>query len=1003
MKLRKIFMLFAVLALTLGICAACRDTQDPVYYTVETQYDETLGSVTVSDPASANGYEAGERVTVTVTPNSGVEVKKVTLNGAEKELAENKLVFEVSQNTTVAVTFEETAAQPQVVTLTLPTDGTVAAAPAGPYHAGDKVTLTITAPSGQKLKSIKVNGTEKFSEVTENTLQIELTTDTTVAVEYEADTPTPQVVTLTLPTDGTVAAAPAGPYHAGDTVTLTITAPSGQKLKSIKVNNVEKVTEVTENALQIELTTDTTVTVEYEADTPSPQVVTLTLPTDGTVAAAPAGPYHAGDTVTLTITAPSGQKLKSIKVNNVEKVTEVSENTLEIELTTDTTVTVEYETDTPEVIEIGEEWWGYYEGSRSSVKYALRIGATKVELKIGDEIFAAGTLTEYKADYHIKFTLSGGTWTIEAPLSGNPYQSVMLSGGPNNLGNINCLRAEDPGLGVDDELVGVWTATGHTLTITKQTIDLDGKQATTYNKQTMLIFTTYSFTVEGVAYSGELEGDTFTLSGGTLDKVAFTRQGGQTEIPELSIPDNLVGVWTTAAGDHTMTITKTALTLDGESATEFETLQEANKVYYNFTAGGKDYTMLFGADNTLSVSEKENTGASIQFTVKDGKPIAPPEVEILEEYKGEFEGEKSGTKYHVSVKDEGIFVTIGETEPVKATLIGYNLSKLGYTFTLGDDETEYRLVNKGTGYDQMDFYYGTWITDYVTLDRVTETEPSTDLNVDDELIGEWVADGHTLTITKTSIVLDGKYATEYKKVAYVFATTYTFKIEGVEYTGTLEDDGSIHLTGGDIVTYIAFTLKSEPEIPELTVDSEIIGEWIADGHTLTITATSIELDGKYATEYSKEPDGVFTTYSFTVESVSYSGVLKSSNTVFTLTGFDGGPIDFTRKSESGEPDVGGDVTISDRYCGVFSGTNGDDTYVITVEAHKVSITINGAEQTVVLEGEDGGEPVTVSITMNGKKYVLAWATTGAKNVRLKDVDENGDTGNELNVKAERQS
>ena len=110
-------MLVALLGSLVLVCsvllvAACNNGK--TLYKVTTECDNTKGSITLTAPKDAEGYEAGEEVTATVTAKEGFEIDAVTVNAAAVTLTEaGTYTFEVEKDTTVKATFKDSQPAPE--------------------------------------------------------------------------------------------------------------------------------------------------------------------------------------------------------------------------------------------------------------------------------------------------------------------------------------------------------------------------------------------------------------------------------------------------------------------------------------------------------------------------------------------------------------------------------------------------------------------------------------------------------------------------------------------------------------------------------------------------------------------------------------------------------------------------------------------------------------------------------------------------------------------------
>ncbi len=193
-KIKKLFLtvLGAVLFVCMGVAvAACGSSKKT--YSVQTEYESSQGTVSLSPEAEEGKYEEGTEVTVTVTPKSGYTVGTFTVNGEGKELSdENTYQFTVEGDTTIAATFTSEQTTPKQFTLTknVPENGTVEVTPApgegGKYAEGTELTVTLTPAQGYEVGTFTVNGTDKKGELQDNVYTFHITGETTIAVEFTA-------------------------------------------------------------------------------------------------------------------------------------------------------------------------------------------------------------------------------------------------------------------------------------------------------------------------------------------------------------------------------------------------------------------------------------------------------------------------------------------------------------------------------------------------------------------------------------------------------------------------------------------------------------------------------------------------------------------------------------------------------------------------------------------------------------------------------------------------
>ncbi|MCF4123253.1 hypothetical protein L1785_19985, partial [Antribacter sp. KLBMP9083] len=213
-------------------------------------------------------------------------------------------------------------------TLTLPPDGngiTYTVSPAGPYTAGQTVTVTATLSAGFAWGTLPAG----WVEVSPTVATFSVTFDDVECKEVvpvnptvtQAACPAGELIapTLTLPANTeaiTYTVAPAGPYTAGQTVTVTATLSAGFAWGTLPAGWVE----VSPTVATFSVTFDNVVCIVVSpqspvlkpsvcppgATVPTPSVLTVGTTTGITYTAGPAGPYSAGQTVTITATLQAG-------------------------------------------------------------------------------------------------------------------------------------------------------------------------------------------------------------------------------------------------------------------------------------------------------------------------------------------------------------------------------------------------------------------------------------------------------------------------------------------------------------------------------------------------------------------------------------------------------------------------------------------------------------------------------------------------------------------------
>ncbi|MDD4222639.1 MAG: hypothetical protein PHF83_05855 [Candidatus Methanomethylophilus sp.] len=129
---------------------------------------------------------SGDSQTFTVTPNSGMTVDRVLVDGQAAVLTDGKYTFaDVVANHTIVVTFRAVV-DTTTVTVTAGDGGTISPG-TGNFQIGEVVDFTITPNDGKTIDQVLVNG--KAVEVTDGTLSAVVTDNMTVEVSFKDISP----------------------------------------------------------------------------------------------------------------------------------------------------------------------------------------------------------------------------------------------------------------------------------------------------------------------------------------------------------------------------------------------------------------------------------------------------------------------------------------------------------------------------------------------------------------------------------------------------------------------------------------------------------------------------------------------------------------------------------------------------------------------------------------------------------------------------------------------
>ena len=305
---------------------------------------EKTSIFTVTDETSA---------IITFIPDNGYCIKSLYINNTDVTSSVSNNQYTVSnilRNTMVEVEFE--AIPPTTYTLSVSSTGGGYASYGGTairsktstftVNEGTNATISFNTDSGYRIRSVKVNGSNVTSSVS-NTLYTvsNIQRNTTVEVEFEAIPPT--TYTLSISSTGSGYASYGGTairsktstftVNEGTNATISFNTDSGYRIKSVKVNGSDVTSSVSNNRYTVSnILRNTTVEVEFEAIPPT--TYTLSVSSTGSGYASYGGiavrsktsafTVIEGSNATILFNADSGYRIKSVKVNGSDVTSSVS-------------------------------------------------------------------------------------------------------------------------------------------------------------------------------------------------------------------------------------------------------------------------------------------------------------------------------------------------------------------------------------------------------------------------------------------------------------------------------------------------------------------------------------------------------------------------------------------------------------------------------------------------------------------------------------------------------
>jgi len=299
--------------------------------------DPNNHSVTMGNGLSCfeplDNLPVGTKVQIHINIPSGHEIDEFKVD--DEVVAVTGTIYEltVSKNHELSVTFKPiTTPDPETYTVTLGA-GLTSPNPLTNLASGAIVNININIPSGQEIKSFKVDGNPVL--VTGNTYQLTVSRNHNVTVEFKA--PDPETYTVTLGT-GLSSPNPLTNLAYGAIVNINITIPSGKEIKSFKVDG--QVVVVSGTTYQLTVSGNHVVSVEFKDITsPDPETYNVTLGA-GLSSPNPLTNLASGAIVNINITIPSGKEIKSFKVDG--QVVAVSGTTYQLTVSGNHVVSVEF-------------------------------------------------------------------------------------------------------------------------------------------------------------------------------------------------------------------------------------------------------------------------------------------------------------------------------------------------------------------------------------------------------------------------------------------------------------------------------------------------------------------------------------------------------------------------------------------------------------------------------------------------------------------------------------
>ena len=536
----------------------------------------------------------GTSAIVSFTPDAGYRIASVKVNNSDvtANVANNQYtISNITANTTLSVTFE---AITHSLSITASGNGSAGfnsttirnKTEVFTINEGTSATVTFTPDAGYKIKSVKMNGTDITSSVSDSQYTISnISSDTTLEVAFEAITHT---LSITASGNGSATYNSTAvrdktqtfTVNEGTSATITFTPDAGYHIASVKVNNTDVTANVVSNKYTISnITANTTLSVAFEAITHTLSITAIgngSARYDGTEIRNGSDSFDikAGGFATVLFSPDYDYRIKSVTMNG-------NDVTSKVNLTYGYMITNIAEDINILVI---------FEIIPRTTTYGLTIAATGNGSATYNSTSVRGKTQTFSINEGtsavVKFTPDGGYKIKSVKLNGTDV-TASVSNSQYTISNINS----------DTTLEVVFEGITHTLSITAS-----GNGSANYN----------STTVRGKT-------QTFTVNEGTSATITFTPDAGyriaSVKVNNTDVTANVV------SNKYTINniTTNTTLSVTFEAITHTLSITASGNgsaTYNNTTVRGK----------TQAFTVNEGTSATITFAPDAGYKISSVKV-----------------------------------------------------------------------------------------------------------------------------------------------------------------------------------------------------------------------------------------------------------------------------------------------------------------------------------------------------------------------------------------
>ena len=310
----------------------------------------TYGETTIKNQTKSFTIKEGASATISFTPDTGYKIKSIKLNTTDvtSSIKDGQyIISNINSDNTLEVEYEAI-----MHTLSITASGNGSATYNGTavrgktqtftVNEGTSATVTFDSDAGYRIASVKLNNVDVTTSVANNSYTISnITANTTLEVTFEA-IPT---YSLSITASGNGSATYNGTAVRGKTQTFTVNegtsatvtfAPdAGYRIASVKMNNTDVTASVANNSYTISnIMTNTTLAVTFEVIPPTTYTFTISAAGNGSVTydgntvrgKSSSFTVVEGTNAIVSFSADDGNRLKSVKLGNIDITSSVVNN-----------------------------------------------------------------------------------------------------------------------------------------------------------------------------------------------------------------------------------------------------------------------------------------------------------------------------------------------------------------------------------------------------------------------------------------------------------------------------------------------------------------------------------------------------------------------------------------------------------------------------------------------------------------------------------------------------